>query len=337
MGRVIVTCLQQLDRGIRITVADRLRPASLPDGVNFKQVDLRQHAALVGVLRGHCLVINSTSHHWNLPVMKAALAAGIHYMDLGGLFHFTRRQLKWDAAFRRKGLTAILGMGCAPGIANLLARWAADGMDRADSVHIKVGGKSWGAPDREIPYAIGTIREELLLRPAVFTGGRWSFLEPRTGVEHFDFPPPVGKQKIFWTLHSEVATLPRSLPGVREASFRIGFADETIEAVLHPRRKSESAAKPFVRGKFRDCEITMAVVTGWVDKRRIERRAWCVARSAEGLSAGDWDTAWPPAIVAHMVATGKISSRGVFPPEMIVPLTPFFVALKKVGFALRRT
>ena len=132
MGRGIVTCLLRHDATIRVTVADRALPSQNPGQrrVLFKQVDLRNHAALVRILRGHAVVINSTSHHFNLPVMRAALAAGIHYLDLGGLFHFTRRQLKLDSAFRRKNLTAILGMGCAPGIANLLARWAARGMER---------------------------------------------------------------------------------------------------------------------------------------------------------------------------------------------------------------
>jgi hypothetical protein len=46
----------------------------------------------------------------NLNVMQAALAAKIHYIDLGGLFTWTRRQLKLHQDFLRAGLTAIIGM-----------------------------------------------------------------------------------------------------------------------------------------------------------------------------------------------------------------------------------
>jgi len=44
-----------------------------------------------------------------------ALAAKRHYVDLGGLFHWTRRQLKLDRQFKRADWTAVLGAGCAPG------------------------------------------------------------------------------------------------------------------------------------------------------------------------------------------------------------------------------
>ncbi len=334
MGRVIVTCLHRLSPSIPLTIADRQTPSfPLPRNARFVRVDLRKPTTLVRALRGHHVIINSTSHHFNLPVMRAALAAGVHYLDLGGLFHFTRRQLKFDAAFRRRGLTAILGMGCAPGIANLLALWAAEGMASVESVHIKVGGRSWGVPPNDIPYAIGTIREELMLRPAIFERGRWRFTPPRSGVEYFPFPSPVGCQRIFRTLHSEMATLPLSLPGVKNASFKIGFADELICEVLTgcksvPLSKSKKA--------FRDCEITLALVQGWQGKRRIKRQASCTVHSKEGLMAGDWDTAWPPAIVSLMLAKEEITAHGVYPPERIVPLQPFLARLQKIGFRLSR-
>jgi saccharopine dehydrogenase-like NADP-dependent oxidoreductase len=197
MGRVIVKCLRRFDRRIRVTVADRQKPAGkLPPGVSYTAADLRDHRRLVQLLRKHDLVVNSTSHHFNLPVMKAALEAGIHYLDLGGLFHYTRRQLKHHRAFEKKDVLAILGMGCAPGVANLLAAWAAEEMERVEEIHIKVGGRSWNPPTSDVPYAAGTIREELTNRPAVFTKGRWTFAKPQSGKEKFPFPAPVGRQKI---------------------------------------------------------------------------------------------------------------------------------------------
>ena len=46
--------------------------------------------------------------------MRAALAARVNYMDLGGLYHMTRKQLVLDRDFRRIGKLAIPGMGGAP-------------------------------------------------------------------------------------------------------------------------------------------------------------------------------------------------------------------------------
>lgn len=338
MGRVIVTCLSRQDRLTKITVADRREPsAALPAQARFVRADLMNHAALVRVLRGHAVVINSTWHHFNLSVMRAALAAGVDYLDLGGLFHFTRRQLKLDAAFRAQGLRAVLGMGCAPGIANLLAKWAAEDMERVEEIHIKLGGRSWGVPVNVIPYAAGTIREELLWKPAIYHAGRLRFEKPGSGAEWFQFPSPVGRQRIFRTIHSEMATLPRNFTGVREASFKIGFPDEMIRAVLHPQPAQGRVVAAATREKsVRDCEITVALVRSRRGGQRIARMAACAAASAEGRLAGDWDTAWPPAIVARMLARGEIAGSGVFAPERVVPLEPFLARLRGVGFRLTR-
>ena len=332
MGRVIVKCLRRLNPRLRVTVADRQPPTSLPPKVRFAKVDLRKHAALVRVLRGHVAVINSTSHHFNLPVMRAALDARIHYLDLGGLFHYTRRQLKLDRAFRQKGLCAVLGMGCAPGIANLLARWAAEAMECVKQIHIKVGGRTWGPVSDAMPYAVGTIREELMLKPAIYHNGQWRFEKPRSGVEHFPFPSPVGRQKIFRTIHSEVATLPRSFKGVRESSFRIGFPDNIIRAALGKKPKFPISNFKSQISNPRDCEITLALVRGCSGAKNISRIAYCTAFSSGEHSAGDWDTAWPPAIVTDMLARGEINRAGVFAPENVVPLEKFLPRLRRVGF-----
>jgi lysine 6-dehydrogenase len=59
--------------------------------------------------------------------MRGALAAGAHYVDLGGLYHVTRLQLELDGQFRERGQGALLGMGSAPGKTNLLASAASRG------------------------------------------------------------------------------------------------------------------------------------------------------------------------------------------------------------------
>ncbi len=338
IGRVIVNCLLQHNRNIKITVADRKTPlALLPSQIQFAKVDLQHHSQLVRLLRKHTLVINSTSHHFNLPVMFAALEAGAHYLDLGGLFYFTRRQLKLDKAFHEKNLTAILGIGCAPGISNLLAQWAAEGMSSVDEIHIKEGSKSWGEISETLPYAIQTIREELTLKPAIYHQGRWSYKKPRSGMEYFKFPKPVGRQKVFCTLHSEIATLPLSFPELREATFKIGFPDEMIQEVLVPHRNVRpNISVKHVGDPFYDCEITMALARGHCNGVRTKHVVYCKASSSTKYTAGDLDTAWPPVIAAHMLLSGQIQRYGVFPPEKIISVDLFFKELEKVGFKFSR-
>ena len=58
--------------------------------------------------------------------MEVALAAGAHYVDLGGLFHVAREQLGLDERFREAGLLAVLGMGSTPGKTNVMAARAVE-------------------------------------------------------------------------------------------------------------------------------------------------------------------------------------------------------------------
>ena len=75
-------------------------------GVAFRRAfaDASQSKQLAKLFRGHAVVINCTQHDFNLKVMRAALAAKVHYVDLGGLFHWTRRQLKLKQAIQARGV-----------------------------------------------------------------------------------------------------------------------------------------------------------------------------------------------------------------------------------------
>ena len=42
-----------------------------------------------GCCEGAAVCVNSTQYYFNLDVMRACLKAGVHYLDLGGLFHVT--------------------------------------------------------------------------------------------------------------------------------------------------------------------------------------------------------------------------------------------------------
>ena len=67
------------------------------------------------------VLVNCASYRVNLEAMRACLAAGCHYIDLGGLYWLTGRQLELHEEFERAGLLALLGMGSSPGKTNVMA------------------------------------------------------------------------------------------------------------------------------------------------------------------------------------------------------------------------
>ena len=84
-----------------------------------RQADAR--SGLAAELEGAGALVNSASYRVNLEAMDACLEAGCHYVDLGGLYHVTARQLARSAEFEAAGLLAILGIGSSPGKTNLMA------------------------------------------------------------------------------------------------------------------------------------------------------------------------------------------------------------------------
>src|SRR5262249_54031610 len=165
MGQVIVRDLCESEPLQDVVIADfnRDKAEELKASLSFPKLsttfaDIRNTDQLAGVLAGAKTVINSTPYYFNLNVMQAALAAGCHYLDLGGLFHVTRRQLELDKQFKEKGLTAVLGMGAAPGMTNVMAAHAAENLDRVDTIDIAIGCVDFVKVEHPMypPYALDT-------------------------------------------------------------------------------------------------------------------------------------------------------------------------------------
>jgi lysine 6-dehydrogenase len=236
MGRITVRALAEDARVSEVVVADmnvaaaERAVAALEVGrakVSVVGCDVRDVAATAGMLRGADAALNATDYTFNLEVMRAALAARVPYADLGGLFHMTRRQYELDAAFREAGIAAVLGIGSTPGITNLLAGIAVNGLDRVERLDVRIGCGDTRPADARFapPYSIRTIFDECTLAPMVYSDAVWREVAPMSGAEEIEFPAPVGQATAMYTLHSEVSLFPVSFGerGLRHASFKIAF------------------------------------------------------------------------------------------------------------------
>src|SRR5206468_2482054 len=108
--------------------------------------------------------VNTAAYRVNIEAMRAALSAGAHYVDLGGLFHVTREQLALDGEFRAAGLVAVLGMGSTPGKTNVMAARAAELLGgRVERIVVAAAGRDPEPPAGPLvaPYAVETILDEL--------------------------------------------------------------------------------------------------------------------------------------------------------------------------------
>lgn len=343
IGKIVVRDLFETHPDNQILIADYNGPAARMLAESFKDArveakfaDARQPKELVRLLNGRCVAINCLQHNFNLCVMEAAHRAGVHYVDLGGLFSWTRKQLRLDKKFRSAELTAVIGMGCAPGITNVLAAYAASQLDKVRSIKIRVGSMDFNEPSSKIwfPYSAQTIIEELTLKPWIFRGGKFRQIPPRTGWECTELPEPVGKVWTLWTRHSEVATLPLSFrtKGLKYCDFKVSFDREFVDEVMKRFNSGWTLQQfknlPTPEYNPHDYEISRVIVDAiTVDCHAKAKPEW-------QANAGDMDTACPPSIVAQMIADGLIDRHGVLPPEVAVPIQPFFTELEKRGLKI---
>jgi lysine 6-dehydrogenase len=322
--------------------------------------DAREAAGLAARVAGAAVLVNAGPYVFNLPAMDAALRARCHYLDLGGLFHTTRRQLRYDAAFRRAGLLAVLGMGSAPGIANVLARAGADALASVEAIRIYNGGADFTRYRAPVAFGFSpaTVLDEFTQPPMVFEGGHFRATRPLSGGE--DFPFELGVQRVHRSLHSEVATLPLSYrgKGLRECFFKIAYDPGLVERLTLLIRLGLAERRPGPRGvaprdvlldclrslppapDFVDDRDSLAVVVEGRDRRGPATLRYDLTAGPQRrppLSAVARDTGFPPAIVTRMVLAGTIRARGVLPPERCVPPSPFLAALAERGMSARIT
>jgi saccharopine dehydrogenase-like NADP-dependent oxidoreductase len=325
--------------------------------IEIQLVDPKSPQSFVQVLKGSDACVNATIRHTNLAVMQACLETGVHYTDMGGLFFVTRKQLELHDQFAQAGLSAVLGMGSAPGIPNVQARYAADRLDRIDAIRIYDGIKPPAPDDVRFTYSVPTIVDELTLEPMVYRHGEFKACEPLSEFEDYNFNPPLGILPMHLSLHSEVATLPISFKnkGVKECFFKInywGMAKEVVQKIrvlaefgFGNWESVEVDGKPVVP---RDLMIAMLSsyvppITEFLAPPQRKPPDWVkeivteVSGTKDGKATtyrlgtltckGALPTGVAPAVTAIWLAEKRIPP-GVYPPELVLDPIPFFKELE---------
>lgn len=354
MGRVAARDLVE-SWSAEVTLADADPDAAravadwIGDGkVEVRPADVRDASALDALLDGQDCAVNAVNYYFNLEVMQACLRKGVPYVDLGGLFHMTRKQMELDAQFREAGLTAVIGIGADPGVTNVQAAHAARAMSAIDSIRIYDG--ILPASDDEIVwgYSIATILDELVMNPFAFRDGEFVELPPLSESEPFLFAPPIGLRNVHHSLHSEVATMPLVYGGrgIREVTFKIndfGFSPGVLARLKSLADLGFTSREPVDVGGTPTIprDVLIAVLS-----RAAAKAAPASAEGAEelvtdvrgrdaegpvrmtvrtlattprwGLDPGSVMTGVPAAICAAWIAAGELRAPGVNAPESVV-------------------
>ena len=368
MGVVLAKDLVESNRHCKVTLVD-VNPEQLRSAEAFiqserlilLQKDMEDEKQRLEVFRGKEVVINALLHKHSLVTLETAVKTGVHFVDLVG--EGTLKRLEYNDEARAKGITVISGVGVSPGITNACVGRAAHLLDETDKALIYVGGNPF-YPKPPLNYRIVYALDSLLnfyQRPAVILKeGKEKEVPPLSEVESISFPPDFAEMECFYTdgLNSLLHTMKGKIreeiweKTVRHRGHAEGF--KTLQAcglfstdavrVGHqkviPRQVLEVLLESRMRlGEERDVTLLRIIVSGkksgkpvthvfeMVDYFDTEKKYSSMAKT----------TSFPASIVAQMIASNKITKRGVIFPEEVLhaDLFPAFIAaLKKRGVAI---
>ncbi len=219
--------------------AEEVRAAWAADKGRAVQVDARDVEQVAALAAGAELIINAVLPEWDLPLMKAALKARTHYLDMatraegGTIDDGFLLQVALDEDFQAAGRTALIHTGMTPGVTNTLAAIGYEEMERCEAVRIRAGGifKS------EVPVQVWsqeTYYIDSQTPTLYYDEGKFLRAEPFAGWEYIDFPEPVGRLPAVLHEHEECSTLPRFLPrlgekGLKHVDFKLAGTEESLK------------------------------------------------------------------------------------------------------------
>jgi len=325
------------------------------------QLDADSPESIKKAIAGSAVVLNCVGpfYKYGPVILKAVIAAAIDYVDVCDDFDATEALLAMNGEAKKAGVSALIGMGSSPGVANVLVRFCADSLlDQVESVdiyHAHGGEKVEGAA--VVKHRIHSMKMDI----PVFLDGRFTTVKlfeasGRALEEEADFQN-VGTYRVYAYPHPETITLPHYLKGVKRVTnlglvlppdyaelikgmVRLGVTDEEPMEVQGQKVIPLEFAVAFIlaqRGKLtKEAGLTepmgclKIVVKGHKDGGK---NTYIFSMSSRGQGMGE-GTGIPAAIGAMIMAGGKIKEKGVLPPEACVnPMDLLELAKTKVKAA----
>lgn len=194
--------------------------------IEIIEANARNVWSIVRAGRGANLVINASPAVFNQIVLRAALRLRAHYLDLNA--HLTRNlfkpeQYSFHKRFVAKNRAALICVGVAPGLTNLLATRGAELLDKVDAIHIRLF-ESTESKDPVSTWSADTAYDEAISRPRIYRHRRFKLARRFSEREKFRFAPPIGETPVYLAAQDEVCMLPYVIP-TRDVDAKIGGND----------------------------------------------------------------------------------------------------------------
>jgi saccharopine dehydrogenase (NAD+, L-lysine-forming) len=346
---------------MNIVAAKKLARAIKGSKLSAVELDAENPQSIRKAISGSSVVLNCVGpfYKYGPIILKSVIEARINYVDVCDDFDATEKLLAMDDKAKKAGISALIGMGSSPGVANVLVRFCADSLlDQVEAVDIyhAHGGEKVEGP-AVVKHRIHSMKVDI----PVFLNGKFTTVKlfedsGRALEEEAEFQD-VGTYSVYAYPHPETITLPKYLKGVKRVTnlglvlppayaelikgmVRLGITDEkpidvqghkvvplefAVAFILSQRQRLMKEA-----GINQPMGCLKIVVKGY---KNGQKNAYIFSMSSRGQGMGE-GTGIPAAIGAILTATGKIKEKGVLPPEACVnPMDMLELAKTKVKTA----
>lgn len=356
---------------VNLARAKRLTEKLHSQKVSAQKVDASKIDDILNAVKGADTVINASLPKNNLKVMEAALRSRVNYVDLAAdlpIKENIKRSLRLGPKWKDAGLTAVINQG-GPFVMNVLVRYAADRLDKVDSIRLRFGWKEIRKEERFYPvweprWSPQVNLEEWGPKPFIYEKRKLKQVPEFSGYEEYKFPDPLGVVPLCFIEYEPVFTLSRFIgKGVKHVDCKITV--EPIVAGLHKMGfgSDRQIEVKGVKVSPKDVLLTLIpppvesedkMASGEIDflgcylaevkgEKNGEKLTYTMHTGAHGMHEAyetygtPWaDVAVPATITATMLAKGRIKVKGVIPPECLEP-KPFLAELAKAGMTFQET
>jgi lysine 6-dehydrogenase len=340
-----------------------LKRHSNPVKLTHLTLDAGDIAATVKAAKGCDLILNTAPYRYALDLTLAAIQAKVSLVDLGGDTDMVLKQLALSPEAQAAGITIIPDCGMGPGMTNITVGHAMELLDSADTIITRDGGIPLNPTPPlyyHLVFAIETLTNEYTGMTTQMRNGKMMEIAPMTEIEQCDLPV-VGKveathgmgmlSSLPWTYEGRVKNLENKFvryPGhltflktLRDVGFFSKEEIKTENGSFQPRALTKAVMEKYLmpKGGEKDVSFIQTISEGVKNGKKVRIEHWICDYSDEttGLTSMQRTTGFTASIVGQMIASGKITSKGVLPPELGVPKLPFFEEIQKRGFEFKWT
>lgn len=303
--------------------------------ISAVQTDLGNPAEVTRLVSNYDMVVNAVPGSMGYRTLKAIIEAGKNVVDIA---FFIEDPMELHQLALEKNVTALVDMGVAPGMCNVLIGYASHLLDKLDNVWYMVGGlpaiREWPWEYKAVFSPADVIEE--YTRPARLKENGHLVVKPALSEPELINVPGIGTLEAFNTdgLRSLLHTIPCAnmkektlrYPGhiqkmkiLRETGFFSPDAIEINGTALRPLDLTSRLLFPMWQLKEEDSDITIMTVVAEGSKNGAKKRCqWELhdrADPATGIHSMARTTGYAATAAVRMIEKRLYTRKGISFPE----------------------